>query len=239
MTDGPESSADRGLDVEGLAVRRGGRPILTDISFSVGRGEALAILGPNGSGRTALLEALAGRTAVAEGAIRWRGRPITTLGVAARVELGVLMVTGVGGVFPRLSVAENLLVGCRRFAWDDERVRHRVAASLDTFPALAGHMGQAAGSLSGGEQQMLALARALVAEPSLLLIDELSLGLAPAVVGQLAATITQLRDEGVTIVVVEGSPRAALRFATRGVWLDRGRVVSEGPIAEWRGPARR
>ena len=218
------------LEVRALGVRYGSQTALSDVSFGLAAGEVLAVLGDNGSGRTTLLRAIAGATAHAQGTVVWHGRDISGLSTARRVELGISMVSGTSGVFAHLSVAENLLTGCHRFGWDRTRVTARVEAVIDIFGRLGDRLDQTAGSLSGGEQQMLAIAKALAGQPELLLIDEPSLGLAPAAIAQLTAALTRLRTDGLTMIVVERSVHAARGFAERVLSLDRGRVRFDGPL---------
>ncbi|MHB8466317.1 MAG: ABC transporter ATP-binding protein [Acidimicrobiales bacterium] len=222
------------LDVRALQVRHGGQPALRGVSFAVSPGEVLAVLGANGSGRTTLLRALAGISPIAGGTVCWRGRDITTMPTARRVELGIMMVAGAQAVFPHLSVADNLLTGCHRFAWDRDRVAARIDAVTAVFAVLGERLEQLAGSLSGGEQQMLAIAKALVASPTLLLLDEPSLGLASGAVDQLASAVGHLVARGVTVIVVEQSPATAAAFANRTLLLERGEVRSDGPISDLR-----
>ena len=191
------------------------------IRFAVDEGDALAILGANGSGRTHLLRTVAGVEAVRGGSIRWRGVDVTRAGSARRVQMGIRM-AGATATFPRLTVGDNLLAGCHLFAWDRGRVRERVDAMITEFPALAGRLDQVAGSLSGGEQAMLAVASALAGEPALLLLDEPSVGLADGAVQALAGLIGRLRAGGLTALVVERSPDRGRLFADRSITLERG-----------------
>jgi branched-chain amino acid transport system ATP-binding protein len=213
------------LEVRALTVRYRAHQALDSISFDLGEGEALAIVGANGAGRTTLLQALAGITPIAGGTVRWRGRDITTLTTARRVTLGISMVAGTQATFPNLSVADNLRTGCHHFAWDLDRVTRCIDDVTTLFPRLGERSDQIAGSLSGGEQQMLAIAKALVGEPRLLLLDEPSLGLASDVVDLLAAA-----TRGLTMVVVEQSLDTASAFAGRALHLDRGKLISDGPL---------
>ena len=220
------------LAVRGLSVSYGTLLVLDDLDLDVGEGEVVALLGTNGAGKSTLLRALSGLTATTGGSVRLHGRSVTFVEPAARVRLGLVQVPGGRAVFGDLSVAENLLVACHTFAWDTETVRQRLDEVLRRFPVLAERLDQPAGLLSGGEQQMLALAKALVLRPRVLLIDELSLGLAPAVVADLVAAVRSLRDDGVTVVVVEQSVNVALALADRAVFLERGRLAFDGPTAD-------
>jgi ABC-type branched-subunit amino acid transport system ATPase component len=220
------------LKVQDLHVAYGEIEAVKGISLEVEHGQTVALLGTNGAGKTTLLRAIAGLTPVKRGTICYGGHPFGNEGAPTRVERGVVMVPGGAATFPHMTVMDNLLVGCHRFAWDRLRVRARVTASLELFPRLGERLDQTAGSLSGGEQQMLALAKALLPEPSLLLVDELSLGLAPVVIGELVAALGRLRDAGTTMVVVEQSVRLAAALADRVVWLEKGRVRFVGPPGE-------
>jgi ABC-type branched-subunit amino acid transport system ATPase component len=192
----------------------------------------LALLGTNGAGKSTLLRAISGLGFADRGVVRLKGRTITFADPGTRVRLGVVQMPGGRSVFPSLSVAENLLAGAHSFVWDQPRVRARVDTVLALFPALADRLDQPAGTLSGGEQQMLGLASALLLEPKVLLIDELSLGLAPVIVQQLLEVVAQLRATGLTIVIVEQSINVALAVADRAVFMEKGQVRFEGPAAD-------
>ena len=211
----------QGLVVQGLEVGS----VLSDVSLEVAPGTVLAVLGPNGAGKSMLLRALAGLVRPRAGRVSFGGRDLSGLDAAGRVALGVVMV---GGVFGGMSVGDNLLVACHRFAWDVDRVAARVDAALDAFPALAGRLEQPAATLSGGEQQMLALAKAFVLEPELLLVDELTLGLAPVAVDRLLGVVRGLREGGTTMVVVEQSVNVALSVADQVAAMEKGRLRSIG-----------
>ncbi len=191
------------------------------LHFAVDDGDALAILGANGSGRTHLLRTVAGVDRMSRGSVRWRDADITRASPARRVQMGIRMAAA-SATFPRLTVGDNLLAGCHLFAWDRARVRARVESVLVDFPALASRLDQVAGSLSGGEQAMLAVATAVVGEPALLLLDEPSLGLAEAAVTSLADLLRRLRAGGMAALVVERSAAHGRLFAERSITLSRG-----------------
>jgi branched-chain amino acid transport system permease protein len=220
------------LDVVGIEVGYGGVPVLFDVDLAVGEGEAVALLGTNGAGKSTLLRAISGLVPPRQGTITFGGESIASLPpheVAAR---GIVQMPGGAGVFPSLTVDENLQVAAwlhRRDAAGTAAERARVH---ELFPVLADRAHDLAGNLSGGQQQMLALAMAVVMRPRLLMIDELSLGLAPAVVAELLRFVDHLRDEGTTLVVVEQSVNLALEIADRGVFLERGQVRFVGPAAD-------
>jgi ABC-type branched-subunit amino acid transport system ATPase component len=222
-TDGPL------LRVRGVDLSYGAFQVLNGVDLDVHEGEILALLGTNGAGKSTLLRALSGLSPVDRGSIRFEGRDLTLADPVERVRAGIIQVAGGKAVFASLTVLENLLVGAHTFAWDRARVRRRIEAGLARVPALADKLDQRAGTLSGGEQQLLALAKAVLLEPRLLLIDELSLGLSPVLVEQALDLVSDLRDEGTTIVLVEQSLTIALSVADRAVFLEKGTVQFDGP----------
>jgi ABC-type branched-subunit amino acid transport system ATPase component len=206
--------------------------VLFDVSLDVRRGEVLALLGTNGAGKSTLLRALCALSPIDRGTIRHRGRDITFTDAGARLRAGIVQVPGGKATFPSLTVAENLLVGAYTYIWERDRVERRIDETLELFPVLRERLDQPAGTLSGGEQQMLALAKALLLDPDVLCIDELSLGLAPVVVQELIGVVERLKARGLTIVVVEQSLNVALAIADRAVFMEKGRVRFEGPARE-------
>jgi ABC-type branched-subunit amino acid transport system ATPase component len=220
------------LEVDGVDAGYGSVQILFDVSLEVAEGEVLALLGTNGAGKSTLLRTVSGLHPITRGALRFAGADVTTLPAHDRVTAGIVQLAGGRAVFPGLSVAENLRVGAFTFLRDHDRVEARIAEALQLFPSLDGRLGQLAGSLSGGEQQMVALAKALLPEPRLLIIDELSLGLAPVVVGRLLEVIASLRATGMTMLIVEQSLNVAAAFADRAVFMERGQVRFSGSPAE-------
>ena len=215
------------LGVSDLTVRYGGITAVRDACLRVEEGEAVAILGANGAGKTTLLNTLAGLKRPAGGGVEFAGSDVTGKSAEKLVDRGIALVPEGRGVFADLSVRDNLLLGAyhrrRKLRRDEE-----LDDVLELFPALRERIDQRAASLSGGEQQMLAVGRALMAQPTLLLLDEPSLGLAPIAVRQVMDRLEQLRDRGSTILLVEQNTRAALRVATRGYLLQRGEVIREG-----------
>ncbi|HEY1570449.1 MAG TPA: ABC transporter ATP-binding protein [Pseudonocardiaceae bacterium] len=208
------------LTVSGLTAGYGGPDVLHGIDLVVGAGEVVAMLGPNGAGKTTLLRALTGLLRARNGSIILRGKEIAGLSAHRRSAAGLALVPESKGVFPTLSVADNLRVNLPR---------HRpVDRVLTLFPILRERLGQSAGTLSGGEQQMLGLARALLREPAVLLLDEPSLGLAPMVVDLLFDTLGTIAAGGTTILIAEQNATKALELATRAYLLDRGRVGWHG-----------
>jgi ABC-type branched-subunit amino acid transport system ATPase component/sugar phosphate permease len=220
------------LQVRNLDAGYGSVQVLFGVDLDVREGEVLALLGTNGAGKSTLLRAISGLLTPTRGVIRLDGRQVTFTDAPTRVGLGVVQVPGGKAVFPSLTVAENLLAGAHRYGWDRDRIAARVDDVVTLLPRLGERFDQRAGSLSGGEQQMLAIGKALLLEPRLLLIDELSLGLAPVVVQDLLEVVEVLKARGVTMVLVEQSLNVALSVADRAVFMEKGRVRFTGPAAE-------
>lgn len=223
---------DELLQVRGLDFAYGQVQVLFDVDLTVKKGEVLALLGTNGAGKSTVLRAISGLGIPSTGVIRHRGKTITFADPTSRVRGGIVQVAGGKAIFPTLTVRENLIAGAYTFVWDKRRVEERGERVLDIFPRLAERLDQPAGTLSGGEAQMLALAKALMLEPDILLIDELSLGLAPAVVQEILSIVEQLKEQGMTMIVVEQSVNVALSIAERAVFMEKGRVKFEGPAQE-------
>jgi branched-chain amino acid transport system ATP-binding protein len=198
---------------------------LSAINLSMAPAEAVALAGPNGSGKTTLLRALAGLTPVVSGSVTFHGRDVTHLSPAVRVRRGLVLVPAGGAVFRSMTVEDNLLAACHPFAWDRAAVTSRVERALMVFPTLRSRLAQPAATLSGGEQQMLALAKGFVAEPRLLMIDELTLGLAPTVVVRLVEALRTMNRQGTALLVAA----APATLAARVVTLERGEVVEDRP----------
>jgi len=206
--------------------------ILFDLSFEVQRGEVLALLGTNGAGKSTALKVITGLVTPEQGVVRLNGRTITFTSPEQRARLGIEMLPGGSGVFRALTVRDNLLVGAYRYRDDPADVERRMARVYELFPTLASAEAQRAGDLSGGQQQMLALGRVLLHEPELLVIDELSLGLAPTVVQHLLTTLEHLKQAGQTMIIVEQSINVAAAIADRAVFMEKGRVRFEGSPRE-------
>jgi ABC-type branched-subunit amino acid transport system ATPase component len=219
------------LEVRDLDVWYGRVQVLFGLDLQVGSGEAVAMLGTNGAGKTTLLRAISGLVAPANGSIRVGGDDLTRVSAENRARRGVVQVRG-GDVFPGLTVDENLRAALVAHPALRRDAASRLARVYDVFPALAAHRRQDAASLSGGEQQMVALGCALVFEPRLLLVDELSLGLAPLVVQRLIDVLRRLRDAGQTMLVVEQSLTVASMLAERVLFLEKGTIRFDGPIGE-------
>jgi len=216
------------LKISGLSVFYGGLRALDDVSLEVGEGEFVTIVGPNGAGKTTLLRAISGSVRGEAGRLEFRGRDLGPLAAHQRAALGIAHVPEGRRVFPTLSVLENLELGSYRRAARPQRAAG-LEAVLSMFPVLRERRQQLAGSLSGGEQQMLALGRGLMAQPDLLLLDEPSQGLGPRVVEQIFETIERIRkSRRLTILLVEQRVVEALELCDRGYVLETGRVALEG-----------
>ena len=219
------------LSVRGLDVEYDGVQVLFGIDLDVDEGEIVALLGTNGAGKSTVLNAVSGLIPCTAGTISVCGHELSGP-TAARVDAGVVVVPGGRGVFPSLTVAENLRIAAWSQRHDPEHVRRATARALEQFPILSMRLHGPAGNLSGGEQQMLNLSQALLARPRLLLIDELTLGLAPVVVDQLLALVRDIHAGGATVVIVEQSVTTALRLAERAVFMEKGEVRFSGPTDE-------
>jgi branched-chain amino acid transport system ATP-binding protein len=216
------------LELRGVAAGYGAITALTDVSLAVGQGEIVTLIGANGAGKSTALMTICGVLPARAGAILLDGEPIQQRAPRDIVGLGVVQVPEGRRIFPRLSVAENLEMGAFRRD-DPSAVRRDRDAVHALFPVLAERSRQMGGTLSGGEQQMLAIGRALLAAPRLLLLDEPSLGLAPLVVRQIFETVVRMnRERGTTILLVEQNAHLALQTAHRGYVLENGRIVLSG-----------
>jgi branched-chain amino acid transport system ATP-binding protein len=219
---------DRILEVTGLDVFYGDFQALFGVGMSVAAGRATALVGANGAGKTTLLRTIAGAQPPAAGSVRYRGRDLTAAPPHRRISAGIALVPEGRKLFGSLTVEENIQVGASAAAsadWPLTRI-------YDVFPMLARRRGQRASTLSGGEQQAVAIARALAAAPTLLLLDEISLGLAPRVVGELYQTLAALRAEGATLLIVEQDLRRAMAECDDLVCLLEGRVALVAPVPE-------
>ncbi len=215
------------LEVRHLNASYGDLRALWDVSFNVNQGELVAIIGPNGAGKTTTLRAILGLIPTATGEIGFNDRRLDREPSYRRVREGIALVPEGRRVFPLMSVLENLEIAA--YAADGRKeIGVRLVVVFDLFPVLAERRGQSAGTLSGGEQQMLAIGRALMAGPRLLMLDEPSLGLAPFVVDRLYQTIRELRAQGMTILLVEQYVYGALELADRAYVLETGRITREG-----------
>ena len=217
------------LSVRGLRVEYGHVQALRGVDLDAREGEITAIIGSNGAGKTSTLMAISGLAPVTGGEIAFRGQPITRLPAHRITVLGITQVLEGRQLFADQSVEDNLLLGAySRLRGNRERVRARMEREMDRFPILRQRRKQLAGTLSGGEQQMLAIARGLMSEPTVLLMDEPSMGLAPLMVQEIARTLRALKAEGATIVLVEQMAAVALRLADHAYVLENGRVTLTG-----------
>jgi len=226
---GREGHRDSGtvlLDVRELGAAYGRMEVLHGVSFDVRRGEITVILGANGSGKSTTLKTLAGIVRASRGSISFEGRELVHRQAHWTARHGIALVPEGRLIFPDQTVLDNLRLGA--YARRDGSVAEDIERQLDRFPILRDRQRQPAGTLSGGEQQMLAIARSLMARPRLLLLDEPSLGLAPRLVAEVFAALARLREEGLTLLVVEQMAEAALEIADRGYVLERGRIVLSG-----------
>ena len=221
------------LDVAGVAAAYGHVRALWDVSFTVREGEIVTLLGANGAGKTTTMRVISGLLRPERGEVRMAGRPIHRLRASQIVGAGVVQIPEGRHLWPRMTVIENLELGAfgpRGRA----RVRETMASVLSLFPRLAERRTQLAGTLSGGEQQMLAIGRGLMSRPRLLMLDEPSLGLAPLLVREVFETVRRINAEGVTVLLVEQNVHQALEIAARGYVLETGRIVRPGTAAELR-----
>lgn len=219
------------LDVQGLQVGYGGIHAVKGVDLHIAPGELVALIGSNGAGKTTTLKCLAGLLTPASGQIRYEGALLNAVPAHRRVSMGIALVPEGRGVFSRLSVAENLLMGTytRR---DQAEINDDLARMYDLFPRLVERRDQLAGTLSGGEQQMLAMARALMSRPRLLMLDEPSMGLAPLMVKKIFETIREVAAQGMSVLLVEQNARLALQVASRGYVMESGAITLSGASSE-------
>jgi branched-chain amino acid transport system ATP-binding protein len=215
------------LEVHNLKVAYGGIQAVKGIDFTIARGELVTLIGCNGAGKTTTLKAVAGLLAVAAGRVRYDGEDIRQRPAHQLVGRGLALVPEGRGVFARLTVAENLQMGAY-VRHDQEGIAQDLQMVYELFPRLAERRTQSAGTLSGGEQQMVAMGRALMSRPQLLMLDEPSMGLAPLLVARIFATIREISARGVSILLVEQNAKLALEVAQRGYVLESGQVTMTG-----------
>ncbi|MBW2441380.1 MAG: ABC transporter ATP-binding protein [Deltaproteobacteria bacterium] len=215
------------LEIDNIKVRYSGLPVLQGISITVNPGETVCVLGANGAGKSTLLRAIMGTQPVFEGRIAFKTREIQALRTEEIVRLGIVCVPEEKMLFSPLSVEENLYLGA--YVLDDrDQIQRNLEFVYNLFPKLYERRSQPASTLSGGEQQMVAIGRGLMSRPQVLMLDEPSLGLAPILVDEVLDTVRRLKAEGITILLVEQNVREALDLADRGYVLQTGRIVGEG-----------
>lgn len=216
------------LEAQSIAVRYGQLEAVHDVSLQVGDGEIVALVGSNGAGKSTTLKAMMGLKTLARGDLRWDGQSIAAMPAAGRVARGIALSPEGRRLFPRMTVMDNLELGAYTTRCAATR-RRTLDMIYGLFPRVQERRAQMAGSLSGGEQQMVAIGRALMAQPKLLLLDEPSLGLAPKVIAEIAQAVERLNQEsGLSIVLVEQNARLAMRLSHRAYVLERGEVVRTG-----------
>jgi len=220
------------LQIVNIDFSYGSVQVLFDVGLEVRRGETVALLGTNGAGKSTILRVISGLEVPERGVIRLKGQNVTYVTPEARARMGIVQLPGGKGTFPALTVAQNLAVSARLHGGDGHDMADRIDRIYELFPDLALFRRQVASRLSGGQQQMLALGRVMIHEPQILLIDELSLGLAPVVVQRLLEILETLKARGQTMLIVEQSLNVALSIADRAIFLEKGQVRFEGPAQE-------
>jgi branched-chain amino acid transport system ATP-binding protein len=218
------------LKVIGLKVAYGGIQAVKGVSFEVGQGELVSLIGANGAGKTTTLKAITGTQVVAEGRIEFMGKPIKGQGTWDLVEQGLVMVPEGRGVFARMTITENLQMGA--FVRRDDEIEADIERVFALFPRLKERAMQLAGTMSGGEQQMLAMGRGLMARPKVLLLDEPSMGLSPIMVDKIFEVVADIHRRGTTVLLVEQNASRALALADRGYVMDSGEITMGGAAAE-------
>jgi branched-chain amino acid transport system ATP-binding protein len=219
------------LALDNITLHRGTTRVLDRVSLAVNEGELVALIGANGAGKTTVLRTISGILAPSEGTITFRGKPIQGADPDVIVRLGIAHCPEERKIWPQMTVQEHLELGAFIRANRGE-IAQDMARIFDTFPVLKERCGQLAGTLSGGQQQMLAIGRALMSRPTLVLFDEPSLGLAPIMVETIGTMIAGIRDRGATVLLVEQNAALALRLADRAYVLETGRVTLQGPAKE-------
>ena len=214
------------LEVRDLEVAYGKIKAVKGISFDVNEGDVVSLIGTNGAGKTTTLRTISGLLRPTAGSITFKGQDLTNVAAHDIVQLGLAHSPEGRRIFPRLSVEENLYLGA--FARKDKEVDNDLDAAYDLFPILRERRTQPAGTFSGGEQQMLAMGRAMMSRPQLLMLDEPSMGLSPLMMKKIMSTVTTLQEQGTTILLVEQNAQAALKRATKGYVLEVGKIVLSG-----------
>ncbi|MBN1228049.1 MAG: ABC transporter ATP-binding protein [Deltaproteobacteria bacterium] len=215
------------FDVKDIKVRYSGLPVIHGVSIKVNSGETVCVVGANGAGKSTLLKAIMGTVNIFDGSILFNGKEINNLNTEKIVSMGIIYVPEERMLFSPMSVEENLLLGAYTLN-DGNRIGDNLQFVYNLFPRLKERRTQAASTLSGGEQQMVAIGRGLMSNPKILMLDEPSLGLAPRLVDEVLDTVKKLMEQGMTILIVEQNVREALEFSDRGYVLQTGRIVLEG-----------
>ncbi len=218
------------LEIRGLNAGYGEVQVLWDVSLRVNRGEIVSLIGANGAGKTTTLKSVMGIVRPFSGEIEFNGERITGLPTHRIVKMGLSLVPEGRHLFPKMTVMENLRMGA--YAVDSSKYQNLLERVFQIFPVLKERKNQLASTLSGGEQQMLAIARGLMSDPQILMLDEPSLGLAPKIVKRVMKVVSEIREEGVTILLVEQNAKISLEVSDRGYVLETGRVVLEGDSEE-------
>jgi len=219
------------LEIQGLGVAYGGVNALRDVSVSIPEGRVVSIIGANGAGKSTLLKSIAGIVSPNAGTITLLGQDLLKLPAHERLDRGVVLCPEGRRLFPEMTVLENIRMGAYRMR-DAARFRQRLAHLYAVFPRIEERSHQIAASLSGGEQQMVAIARAMMSEPKILMLDEPTLGLAPKLIHEVAHLVRRINGEGVTVILVEQNAKLALKISDYAYVLETGSVALEGPSAE-------
>lgn len=220
------------LEVHNVYVAYGQVEAVKGVSFSLQEGHISSIIGPNGAGKTTLLAAIMGLLPLSQGQVTFQGTDVAHLDVESRLEAGLCLVPEQRELFGNMSVLDNLILGAYTRKLSKPDLEERLEEAYQRFPRLAERRKQRADTLSGGERQMLALARALMGRPKVLMLDEPSLGLAPLIVNEILAEITELRASGLSVLLVEQNARAALRISSHGFVLENGQIGLHGPAKQ-------
>jgi ABC-type branched-subunit amino acid transport system ATPase component len=220
------------LDIRGLRASYGAVEVLRGIDFTVANGEIVALLGTNGAGKSTILRCISGLMPVDAGEIDFEGRDVAGTSTEETVRLGITQVPGGRGLLPNLTVEDNLRMGAYPIRRDRRAVKAGYERVYETFPRLGERRKQLAGLMSGGEQQMLAIGRALMLQPKLMMIDELSLGLAPLIVQQLVEIVREINASGVSMILVEQSANLALSVTDHAYFIEKGRIRFDGSSSE-------
>ena len=217
------------LEVQNLSINYGGIKAVKDICFSIEEGEKVSLIGSNGAGKSTTLKGISGLIEPSCGNIFFQGKSINKLPANIRARLGIVLVPEGRGIFSRMTVLENLQLGAfSRQRKEAKQIEYDIEGQLQQFPRLEERLNQLAGSLSGGEQQMLAISRALMSKPKLLLLDEPSMGLAPILVDQIFNVIESVYKKGITVFLVEQNAKRALEISDKTLVIDSGKIIKEG-----------